>query len=243
MKKIKSNEKGSITLFVVLSMMTFLIIVTGIYTSSSNNVRKQESQIKKIQQEYEQEDANDLYEEYVNTSSVENEEVVTVANAVAAVENTYYASLQEAIEDVSDEDSESTTTMTLLDDTSENIPIEENQNVILDLNEHTITNEEEKPTITSYGFLTLIYGNIIGNYDTRGKPTIYVGEHSILNLYGSNIDRNGRYDWETIQVYGDLNVNFGSINSDNNNAICSYQYWNPSVTIGERASVDGEIVK
>ena len=62
---IKSNEKGSITLFVILSMITFLIVVGGVYMNSSNKVRQQDSQIRKIQQQYEKEDANDLYEEYM----------------------------------------------------------------------------------------------------------------------------------------------------------------------------------
>ena len=36
------SQKGSITLYVLISMMFFLIIILGIYFSSSNKIQKQE---------------------------------------------------------------------------------------------------------------------------------------------------------------------------------------------------------
>lgn len=64
-KKIKS-QKGSITLFVLISIMFFIIILTGIYISSSNKVQQREKEIEKIQEEYKQKDVNDIYEEIYN---------------------------------------------------------------------------------------------------------------------------------------------------------------------------------
>lgn len=61
-KRIK-QEKGSITLYVLISMMFFLMVILGIYVNSSNKIQKQEKEIEKIQKEYEKEDINDLYEE------------------------------------------------------------------------------------------------------------------------------------------------------------------------------------
>ena len=57
------SQKGSITLYVLISMMFFLIIILGIYFSSSNKIQKQEEEIEKIQKEYEKNNINDIYEE------------------------------------------------------------------------------------------------------------------------------------------------------------------------------------
>ena len=69
-KKIK-QEKGSITLYVLISMMFFLVVIFGIYVNSSNKIQKQEEEINKVQKEYEKETVNDIYEKtynnYVNT--------------------------------------------------------------------------------------------------------------------------------------------------------------------------------
>lgn len=58
--KIKSS-KGSITLYVLISMMFFLAIIFGIYANTSNKSKMQEKRIEKLQKEYKQEDINDLY--------------------------------------------------------------------------------------------------------------------------------------------------------------------------------------
>lgn len=55
------EEKGSITTFVLISMMFFLIVIMGLYINSSYKMQKQESEIKKIQKSYVQEDINDIY--------------------------------------------------------------------------------------------------------------------------------------------------------------------------------------
>lgn len=60
--KKKLQERGSITLFVLITMMALLIIIVGTYVSSNNSVKKQEREVEKIQKEYEKEDINDIYE-------------------------------------------------------------------------------------------------------------------------------------------------------------------------------------
>lgn len=60
--KKKLQERGSITLFVLITMMALLIIIVGTYVSSNHSVKKQEREIEKIQKEYEKEDINDIYE-------------------------------------------------------------------------------------------------------------------------------------------------------------------------------------
>ncbi len=60
-QKIK-QEKGSITLFVLISMVFILVAVLGIYFNSSSKAQKQYKEIEKIQKEYEKENINDVYE-------------------------------------------------------------------------------------------------------------------------------------------------------------------------------------
>lgn len=59
--KIK-EEKGSITLFTLTSMIFFLIILVGIYASTSLKIQSQEKEIQKIQSTYNQVNINDIYE-------------------------------------------------------------------------------------------------------------------------------------------------------------------------------------
>lgn len=60
------QERGSIILYVLISMLFFLIVILGIYINSNNERQSQEKEIETIQKEYE-EDINDIYEEIVET--------------------------------------------------------------------------------------------------------------------------------------------------------------------------------
>ena len=60
-KNILKKEQGSITLFVLLSIMFFVIVLVGLYINSSNKIQKQQKEIDKIQKEYETEDINEVY--------------------------------------------------------------------------------------------------------------------------------------------------------------------------------------
>ena len=66
--KIKSKikeQKGSITIFVVISMIFFTIVVMALYVNSSYKVQAQQKEIEKIQKTYEKEDINQIYEEHI----------------------------------------------------------------------------------------------------------------------------------------------------------------------------------
>lgn len=59
--KIK-EQKGSITLFVLVSIMFFVVVLVGLYINSSNKIQKQQREIEKVQKSYEKENVNDLYD-------------------------------------------------------------------------------------------------------------------------------------------------------------------------------------
>ena len=68
MKKMKiKEEKGSITVFVVVSILFFVIVATGLYINSNYKIRKQNREIEKIQENYNNvKNVNYLYQEAVN---------------------------------------------------------------------------------------------------------------------------------------------------------------------------------
>lgn len=61
--KIKEQE-GSITIFVVISMIFFTIVVMALYVNSTYKVQAQQKEIEKIQKTYQKEDINQIYEEH-----------------------------------------------------------------------------------------------------------------------------------------------------------------------------------
>ena len=77
--KFKPNvkeQKGSITLFVLTSIMFFVVVLIGLYVSSNYKIQKQQKEIEKIQKNYNKIDANELYNEtynkYINTENLNN---------------------------------------------------------------------------------------------------------------------------------------------------------------------------
>ena len=59
----KRNEKGAITLFVLLACLFFVFILTGVYLLNLNRLQVQEQDVKQIQENYEKE-INDVEEIY-----------------------------------------------------------------------------------------------------------------------------------------------------------------------------------
>ena len=65
--KIKSKIKeqtGSITLFVLTSMLFFVIVVVAVYVNTNYKAQAQQRELEKIQQTYQKEDINDIYLEH-----------------------------------------------------------------------------------------------------------------------------------------------------------------------------------
>ncbi len=63
--KIK-EEKGSITLFVLTSIIFFVVVLVGLYVNSSYKIQKQQKEIQKIQNSYETENIDELYNKTYN---------------------------------------------------------------------------------------------------------------------------------------------------------------------------------
>ena len=58
------SQKGSVTLFVLIAVLFFSIILFGVYKSNMNKLRDQESSISEIKKSYSK-DANEVYEQTI----------------------------------------------------------------------------------------------------------------------------------------------------------------------------------
>ena len=80
MKKFKrkyKNEKGSVTLFVLIAMLFFILIVYVVYQSTRDDLLAQNREVKKIQQDYEKSSNEiEMEKEYENLVSENLNDVV-----------------------------------------------------------------------------------------------------------------------------------------------------------------------
>ena len=89
-----------------------------------------------------------------------------MVDAVARIGDTFYDTLQEAINDVPTDETE--TTIVLLNNTSEIISIVAQKNIYLNLNGKTVSNDGNTNVISNYGTLKLSGGTITSNASTNG---------------------------------------------------------------------------
>ena len=59
------DQKGSVTLFVLIAILFFTIILLSVYNSNMNKLQTQDRDISKMQQSYEK-DANEVYEKTID---------------------------------------------------------------------------------------------------------------------------------------------------------------------------------
>ena len=85
---------------------------------------------------------------------------------VAKIGNVYYDTLQEAIDSVPTNNTE--TTIVLLKNTSEVITVNKNKNIVLDIGNNTISNDGNNPVFNNYGTVKISNGTITTNASTNG---------------------------------------------------------------------------
>ena len=105
--------------------------------------------------------------------------------AVATVNNKYYASLQSALNAAA---STPGLTITLLDNTTENVTVSSSTDCILDIQSYTITNKSNSPVITNNGSLKIISGTITSS---AGYSAINNNSGAYLEITGGSIIATG----------------------------------------------------
>ena len=104
---------------------------------------------------------------------------------VARVNGTEYETLQAAINSIV---TSNQTTITLLKDTAENITVNSGKNIVLDLQNHTLSNDGTSPVIENTGTITMTNGTISTNA-SQGAVNNQVG--GVFNMSGGQIIATG----------------------------------------------------
>ena len=145
----------------------------------------------------------------------ESDDAASDGSNVAKVGNTYYATVSAAITAVTGSTSN---TVTLLKDVKEDVTIAENQDIILDLNGHTLTNNSDDTiTVALNGKLTVQGGGTVDN-KTNAKAAIFNNGTVVLNggtfdrtsETGESADISGGNSWYTICNHGVMTINDGA---------------------------------
>lgn len=204
MRKIR-EEKGSITLFVLISIMFFVIVLVGLYITSSNKIQKQQQELEQIQKKYDTQNIDDLYNSIVtvpeNNSSVstfeelqqklkdENEDYIVLANDIITnnyltIDRTVIIDLNGFTYSVNNQDTEQSSivitgenTELTIKDSSKN----ENGSIV------TNSIDENKKLISIENNATLILeSGAISNDNLSNKKTkiIYISESSEFIMNG-----------------------------------------------------------
>ncbi|MGI6028856.1 MAG: S-layer homology domain-containing protein [Candidatus Heteroscillospira sp.] len=132
--------------------------------------------------------------------------------AVAQIGETYYVTLGGAIEDVPDE---TATTVTLLNDTKENITIPADKTITLDLNGNTLTNVNSDTIRIEFGGKLTVTGSGTVDNVSNGKAAIF--NNGTVVLDGGEYTRSaetgevssGRNSYYNILNHGVMTVNDG----------------------------------
>lgn len=102
-----------------------------------------------------------------------------LGNPIAEINGTYYSTLQEAIDAVPTDDTE--TTIKLLGNTSEILVVSEHQNIIFNLQNYTVSNNGTARVIDNYGTIKISNGTITTN----------AGQGAINNESGAKLIMDG----------------------------------------------------
>ena len=133
-------------------------------------------------------------------------------NGVAEVGGRYYASLQKAVDNAGKGE-----TVTLLQDTAEDIVIPEGAELTLNLNGKTLTNHEDH-TITNKGTLTITGGGTVDNVtharaaiqnEPGGNVVLNGGAYTRSKENGQNAEASGGNSYYNIVNHGTMEINSG----------------------------------
>lgn len=149
------------------------------------------------------------------TRIADGEIEVVPQGKVARIGTTYYESLQDAFDEVPTTNSQ--TEVVLLANISENVLVVENQNIVLNLNNKTITNIEGTADAGDWSQAVI---------EIRSTGTIEIKNGNIESIYGGGIENYGTAEVNNVNVAsrcvlgailnsGTLTINSGNFSADN----------------------------
>ena len=163
-------------------------------------------------------------------------------NGVAEVGGRYYASLQKAVDNAGKGE-----TVTLLQDTAEDIVIPEGAELTLNLNGKTLTNQENH-TITNKGTLTITGDGTVDNVtharaaiqnEPGGNVVLNGGAYTRSKENGQNAEASGGNSYYNIVNHGTMEINSGVSVTQNGqfSSMIENGWYNGSQNTGKENSV------
>ena len=163
-------------------------------------------------------------------------------NGVAEVGGRYYASLQNAVDNAGKNE-----TVTLLQDTAEDIVIPEGAELTLNLNGKTLTNQENH-TITNKGTLTITGDGTVDNVtharaaiqnEPGGNVVLNGGAYTRSKENGQNAEASGGNSYYNIVNHGTMEINSGVSVTQNGqfSSMIENGWYNGSQNTGKENSV------
>lgn len=163
-------------------------------------------------------------------------------NGVAEVGGKYYASLQKAVDNAGKGE-----TVTLLQNTAEDIVIPERAELTLNLNGKTLTNHEDH-TITNKGTLTITGGGTVDNVtharaaiqnEPGGNVVLNGGAYTRSKENGQNAEASGGNSYYNIVNHGTMEINSGVSVTQNGqfSSMIENGWYNGSQNTGKENSV------
>ena len=163
-------------------------------------------------------------------------------NGVAEVGGKYYASLQNAVDNAGKGE-----TVTLLQDTAEDIVIPEGAELTLNLNGKTLTNQENH-TITNKGTLTITGDGTVDNVtharaaiqnEPGGNVVLNGGAYTRSKENGQNAEASGGNSYYNIVNHGTMEINSGVSVTQNGqfSSMIENGWYNGSQNTGKENSV------
>ena len=163
-------------------------------------------------------------------------------NGVAEVGGRYYASLQKAVDNAGKGE-----TVTLLQDTAEDIVIPEGAELTLNLNGKTLANHENH-TITNKGTLTITGGGTVDNVtharaaiqnEPGGNVVLNGGAYTRSKENGQNAEASGGNSYYNIVNHGTMEINSGVSVTQNGqfSSMIENGWYNGSQNTGGKNSV------
>jgi len=130
---------------------------------------------------------NNTFKNKISASTVASENITVYAKwvtGVALIGEARYATLQEA---VTAAPNNTQTTIVLIADTSESVTINKTKNIVLDIQNFTVSNDGNKPVIENAGILSITNGTFTSN----APKNAIINNTGTINISGGNMMASG----------------------------------------------------
>lgn len=218
-EKIKA-ETGSVTVFVLVAVIFFAVVLVGVYTNNANKLSAQEKEIQKIQEQYDLKDA-EIQQKYTEKLEELNQDIIITYTGTTSGTNykttdwcsedlkatiTFAGEMDKATVIVTDSSGHDTSyTQQQFEDNVHNI-ISKNCVITVITSNSTVTNSKKVSKVTRMDKIkpTVAFSDYVGSYFLIRKGTtkeivlkVTATDNEATKDYGSSKVKIVKYGWTT----------------------------------------------